>query len=609
MSRAVLAQIGQGFLPSHRKGSRWRISNGVMWKLPKTKKSGEHRWVVYEEAPKDVLVELSSYPPQIAHILSARGITTRADADVYFAKPSLLAMPDPYLMTDMDKAVKRLDEARTKKEHVVIFADNDPDGNCGGVVIHELLTALHIDHSIYLPDPLREGHSMTNEAVEEIVQRSAALVITVDLGVREHQAIAALREYGIDTLVTDHHLFPPEEPAAVAIINPRREGDPYNFSGLCGAGVAFVFAQAVVASPMGAALSDDFLPSLLDVVAIATIADMMPLQGPSRILLQLGIEALRKTTRPGLVALYAIAKIDQAETDEHTIAFELAPRVGAAAKVSEESVAYELLSTRDAEEAHKHAQTANRLNGRKQREIKKIVDRARQILAKSAPTPAIVIRDDSFSPTLVGISANRIREKTKKPVFLCSKTAKGIRCSGRSNKGFNILDALDACGGEDLLEDYGGHPQAAGFTIREDWFDLFIERINTYTEKNMQQGADAVPLMIDLQIRPHEISPELVGWIRRLEPFGMENRRPRFLVTGLEVLERKAAGLRGSGVRMKLVPKEGGRAMKAVSRNADALPALRPGDMIDIVCELRVETFKGRSDIVIVVIDAKIHVR
>ena len=576
----------------------------MIWKLPKTKQNGSHHWELAPPVEPGELAALDGVPPQIAPLLWGRGIRTAQDADAFFAKPALVQLPDPYLLTDMDNAIARLHVAKEQKERVVVFGDNDPDGTCGAVMLMSLLDALRIEASVYLPDRLAEGHAMTSKAVKEITKRKATLVITVDTGVRETESITALKNKGIETIVLDHHIVPDVLPPAVAIVDPRRIGEPYGFDGLCGAAVAFVFIQAMTASPLGKALPEDFLDHQLDLVAIATIADMVPLKGPNRVLLRLGLSALRTTTRPGLLALYASAGITPAHIDEHTIAFDIAPRINAVARVDHASTAYTLLAAPDKETAEPYAKEMNVLNRKRKREVDAIIARAMDALSKEDLPPIVIVRDDTFSPTMVGIAASRVREKTNHPVFLCSRVSDGIRCSGRSSETFHLLDAMEACGGANLFADYGGHTQAAGLTVQEQWFDLFAERMQAYAAS---QGHAAVhaSLTADLTLAAHEVAPVLAEWIERLRPFGKDNPRPRFLIKNLEVLESRSAGSRGSGVRIKLVAAQGGRTLSAVSKNAEALPAFRPGDRIDVLAEIRTDSFKGQSLPVLALLDVR----
>lgn len=579
----------------------------MMWRFPKNKKSGEHNWRLKEAPSAAEMSALSNVPPQIAQLLHQRGVTTQEEVDMYLSEPALDDLPDPFLLTDMDKAIDRLEHARTSGEHVVVFGDNDPDGTSGSVILTTLLQKLNIETSVYLPDRVKEGHAMTNVAVEEIVKRAAGLVITVDTGIREHASIAALLEYGIETIVLDHHIVPDELPASVANVDPRRENEPYGFDGLCGAAVAFVFVQAIMKRPLGALLPDDFLDEMLDVVAIATVADMVPLLGPNRTLLKLGLAALRSTKRLGLLALFEVAKIDAATIDEHTVAFEISPRINAVSRVEHASTAFTLLMAQDEKEALVFAKNMNKLNGRRQRDVRKIVETAKEALAQTGDVPPVVIiRNDKWPPTMIGISASRIREFASRPAFLCAPTPAGIRCSARAHKNFNLVEAMEACGGLDLFDDFGGHPQAAGLTIREDWYDLFVERMTDYAAKQIGASGGKKPLDVDIEIRPHEISPDLMQWLEKLAPFGKDNPRPTMLIRGLEVLESKSAGIRGSGVRMKLVAIEGGQTLKAAAKDAKALPAIRLGDRIDVVAELRIDSFKGRDEIVLVIIDARL---
>jgi len=211
---------------------------------------------------------------------------------------------------------------------------------------------------------------------------------------------------------------------------------------------------------------------------------------------------------------------------------------------------------------------------------------------------------EKWSPTMLGIATNRVRSAKHRPAFLCAPVPDGIRCSGRAPESFNLVEAMDACGGDDFFVDYGGHPQAAGCTMRADWFELFEERMEEHATKHAATAGLPV-LDVDIELKPHEISFQLLDWFEKLAPFGKKNARPRILIRGLEVMESKSAGLRGSGKRLLLVSQDGGRSLKAVARDASALPSLRPGDKIDIVADMRRDTFMGRDEVVLGIIDTK----
>lgn len=577
----------------------------MLWKLPKTKQSGSHRWVLRTQPSLDELTALKDVPPQIGTLLWQRGVRTKEAAEVFFADPTLKQLPDPFGLTDMDKAVERLMAAKTQGEQVVIYGDNDPDGACGAALLLELMKELKLDASVYIPDPTDEGHGISDVGVEEIIQRAAGLVITVDTGVNEHAGIAALKEHGIDTIVLDHHVVPNELPLAVAVVDSRRPKEPYGSQELSGTTVAHVFAQAVYQRPHSDAFDKELLIRTLDLVAIALIADVIPLTDVGRMFMKLGLKQLRRTKRAGLLALFSQAKIEQGAIDTHAVAFDIAPRLNAVAASAYSTTAVDLLMTNDIKDARRHAKTADSLNRKRQKEVKRIVDDVDGKLRGRDVPPIVIERDPDWTATGIRIAASRVRESFSRPVFLCAETKEGIRCSARSPSTFNLVDALNAVGGNDLFDDFGGHPSAAGCTIRGDWWELFVERMGEYAKAREAEITAPKSLEVDMELQPHEIVDALMVWLERFEPYGQGNRRPKFQIKGLEVVERKSAGLHGSGTRLKLVPRIGGRSLKAVSKNSDALPAFRPGDIIDVVCELRLDRFRGREEIVLALIDTR----
>jgi single-stranded-DNA-specific exonuclease len=546
------------------------------------------RWLIAPKAPEAYLRSVARFaPPQLGQILWNRGFRDVESVEAFLRGGDLSHLPDPFTYEDMGKAIARLARAKKRRERVFIHGDCDPDGACGAAILRELCAALGIEAKVYLPDRVSEGHGISDCAVEEIIRSRAKLLLTVDTGVSEHRAIATLRSRGIDTIVLDHHLVPETLPDAVAVIDAQRPDDRYPFDWLCGTAVAFVFAQAVTQHPLGRSLPSTILTRWLDLVAIATVADLVPLEGLNRLLLRLGISALRETERVGLRMLYRVARLAPRTIDEETIAFDIAPRLNAASRMDHSDVAYALLTTKEKEEAEKLARDLDRQNRARQRAVAALLREAEDMLAAMPRVPEAIVLwgEKRFSESLLSLVASKLIERYARSVFLCAIVGENARCSGRSVEGIDLIKAMRACGGEELFSRFGGHAMAAGCTIKAEWLPLFRERLQRYAEEHRPAISPAI-LTADLVIRPHEVSPELLAWFDELGPFGKGNPRPLVAMRNLIVLGVRKGGRGARRTIVRVAEAHGGRVIEAFLEDHEEIPPLRGGDEVDLMGEI-----------------------
>ena len=335
---------------------------------------------------------------------------------------------------------------------------------------------------------------------------------------------------------------------------------------------------------------------------------MVPLQSVNRLLVRAGIAHFAVTERAGLRALMEVARVAPEEIDESVVAFEFAARINAAARIDHIDTAFALLTTSSEKEAQSLARTLDGHNRTRQREVAATAKEAIAEVDKEERVPdVIVLVNETWPIAMLGIVANRLLDRYHRPVFLFSIRGDMARASARSIPGFDLTKAIEACGGKDLFEDFGGHPMAAGCTIRKDWLPLFRERILSYAKKQLTEALLMPTLDIDLEVQAHEVSPELAAWFERLAPFGMGNPRPLVVAKNLEVLEVRAVGRGKKGAKLQLVGNGGGRIVTALARDADRLPSLRAGDRIDVVGELRQDTWRGRKEVALAIVDIKQH--
>lgn len=563
----------------------------------------ETTWQRAPKAPQEFIEAFPSYPPQLLEVLWARNARTKDGLDELFGKVGLERLPDPFAFKDMDKAVARLEQAKEREEHVLVYADYDTDGVSAGALLVHLLERLSIAHSVYIPDQYKEPHGIGSAGVAYVEESGATLVITVDCGIANTAQISKLRAAGIETIVLDHHEVEHLPEDAAAVVDAKRKDATFPFRDLCGTGVALMFARAALMQLSGKRDADDFTEANLDLAAVATVADVVPLYGLNRDLVRLGLERLRRSPQPGLAALMKVARADQETIDARSIAFDLSPRINAASRMDHANAAFALLVSKDEDEdeAFARAKKLDAHNRKRRTEAKRIVSEAAEKLdALSALPQIIVLAKRGWPRPLLSSVSPRLADRYRRPVFVFELREGGVAWgSARSIPGFDLVAAMRACGGAELFEEFGGHEAAAGCQIQTEWLPLFEERLKAYMQKMYPHGLPVPTITVDTVLMPHEVSEELLRWFDKLEPFGKGNPRPTVLVQNLEVLEAKPLGKNGNRMKLRLAGNGGGRVFTAVTQYRDnALSPvvdshavrdvrLRPGERIDVVGELR----------------------
>jgi single-stranded-DNA-specific exonuclease len=582
-------------------------------------------------------------PPAIAQVLVARGIDTQAEAEA-FLNPTLDALlddaaNDPAQLLGMDAAVERIQSAVRNGEPILIYGDYDVDGTTATVLLKTTIERIGLamepqqpaQVSYHLPHRIREGYGMQNAILGEAAESGVRLVISVDTGIRAIAEAVEARARGLDLIVTDHH--PPDGaalPDALAVINPTQPGCPYPNKNLCGAAVAFKLAQALLdaAAPLTAD-ADAFrartrsvlLPSFLKLVAIATIADSVPLTGENRTLAALGLAALANPVQPGLRSLMQLAKIslDRAPTATE-VGFRLAPRINAAGRMDIADDVVELLLTRDADRARKLAEKLDRLNQeRRASEARALdaIDRELLTLVDASgeyPRECLVLDHPDWHRGVLGILASRVVERTGRPALIVTHADGDAHGSGRSVPGFHLLDAItyaDKAGAPGLDSEtwegplfhrFGGHAHAVGFSLPSDRLPLLRSRMKAYASARLTPALLVPQLEYDAELSLAEITPELMAWVARLAPFGIGNPEPVFLTRDatlaapIRIIKDKhiALQLTQSGPRGQSNP----AAIPALGWSRDPLGwparctrlALAKGSAVDVLYRLRHNT-------------------
>jgi single-stranded-DNA-specific exonuclease len=499
---------------------------------PKVKR----RWRIADHDPGSAaaLAQALAVPPLIAHLLIRRGCATPEAARAYLDAPAG-ALHDPWSMTGMAAAVARLQRAVAGREPILICGDYDVDGVTGMALLVSGLTRAGADVSYAVPNRLEHGYGLPFEIVEQAAVAGVRVLVTVDHGITANEAAALARDRGLDLIICDHHLPPPTLPPAVAILNPRQVGCEYPFKELCGVGIAFKLLQALY----GPEANDETWP-LLDLVALGTIADLVPMIGENRILVKHGLGHLAVTGRPGLRALAEVAGISLSGPGALTtgrVAFGLAPRINAAGRLDDATAAVRLLLTQDPFEARELAAGLDRQNRERQALEGEILDEALVRVSAThdlARDRAIVLASTDWHPGVLGIVASRLVERFGRPAALIGKQGDQTRGSVRSACGWHVAEALGRCA--DLLTHYGGHRAAGGFSLSPDRIEAFRERFLSLAAADLSDNALEPCLEVEAEVSLNDLDLDLVDILSQLGPHGLGNPEPILATRGSQVM-------------------------------------------------------------------------
>ena len=538
----------------------------------------------------------SHLPTAIAKLLVHRGVDSAEKLRIFLDPPQRLPY-DPLRLAGMDQALRRIYQAINQQEPVGIFGDFDVDGVTGTAIIAEGLKGFGLSVLPYLPHRTEEGHGLSKAAVRHLVEQGAGLIITVDCGVTSSEEVAYARQLGVDVIITDHHLPQSDLPDAVAIINPKLPGGSYPFFSLCGAGLAFKLVQGLYQFH-----GQPWNKALLELAALGTIADLVPMLDENRYLVQEGLASLAQTQRPGLQALYRFAGIDSGPLTTETVSFQLTPRLNSPGRLGHSMDSYRLLTTSSLSEAEALAGKLEALN-QERRELSKLaIDAAlEQVLSRSASVglPALLlVSSKEITRGLAGLVAGRLAETFHRPAVALSVEDDYVVASGRSIPEFDIFEAFSAC--QDLFVRFGGHSQAAGFTLSKEKIPLLEERLIAVAEKALDSCELKPALEIDAEILLDELSGDLRSWFARLEPFGPANPQPVFVSRRARVLQTKYVGKAGQHVRLKVT--QGDERWTALAFN-QAERWVEGTSEVDLVYSLMHDRWQGVERLTLKVLD------
>ncbi|RST76033.1 single-stranded-DNA-specific exonuclease RecJ [Siminovitchia acidinfaciens] len=559
------------------------------------------RWIV-READKKIVQMLSdelNLSPLTATLLVNRGITDPEEAHrfLYIEKEEF---HDPFLMQDMRKAVDRIRKAIEMQEKILVFGDYDADGVTSTTVLMTVLKDLGAIVEYYIPNRFTEGYGPNEGAFRRAAADGIGLIITVDTGISSVHEAEVAKELGMDLIITDHHEIRPEIPSAYAIIHPRYNDTPYPFPDLAGVGVTFKLAHALC----GAAPE-----KLLDLVAVGTIADLVPLHGENRLIVKKGLRVLARSARPGLVALSRLAGANLAEANEETVGFTIGPRLNAAGRLYSANPAADLLLSKDEQTAEQLAEDIEQFNIERKEIVSEITKEAINMVDTLYPPSenhVLVIGKEGWNPGVIGIVASRLTEKYYRPVIILGydqETGKA-KGSGRSIKGFDLFTNLLSC--SDLLEHFGGHPMAAGMTLSISDVEDLRTRLNSAAKEQLSEK-DLVPYTdLDAEATLVNVDIDLIKELDLLAPYGVMNPKPKFMVNEADVQDKRKIGAAQN--HLKLTLKQGGGMLDGIGFNlGEIADSISPDAKMSVVGELAINEWNNIRKPQIFIRDAAIN--
>jgi single-stranded-DNA-specific exonuclease len=555
------------------------------------------RWQVAPRLPPEIDRALYEFPPILRQILYNRGYRSK-EAARDFLEAKFPPDTDPSRLAGIPAAVERLKQAIQSGEPIAVYGDYDADGVTSTALLVQALTRLGGRASGYIPHRFDEGYGLNNEALDSLYSEGVKVIITVDCGIRSLEEARHAKQIGLDLIVSDHHQIGKTLPQAVAVINPKQSGDSYPEKDLAGVGLAYKLAAAL----FEALNPEGFNPlEYLDLVALGTVADLAPLVGENRALVKAGLESIRQPHRQGLFSLMEVAEISPGRVTAGDISFVLGPRLNAAGRLDSALAAYELLITDDVFEAGRLAQQLDVQNRERQQITRQIQAIAEQLAQADDPQSLLLFAaHPDFNPGVVGLAASRLTENFYRPSIVAQQGDPFTRASCRSIPEFHITEALDTCA--DLLERYGGHAAAAGFTVRTEHLPELIERLKAIAQAQLADRDLRPTLVADAEIRLSELQPEYLKYLDWLQPTGFGNGEAMLVARGLEVKYPRAVGRDNAHLKMNVT--DGWITFDAIAfRQGYWFPQIPP--KIDILFTFEKNEFNGRESLQLNVKDIK----
>ena len=540
----------------------------------------------------------------LADLLVKRGVETFEQARSFF-RPSLDKLHDPFLMKDMDKATERLHKAISSGEKILVYGDYDVDGTTAVALLHSFISRFTTKVDFYIPDRYDEGYGLSSKGIEWAAANSFSLIITVDCGIKAVEKVQMAAQRGIDIIICDHHLPDEQLPAAVAVLDPKREDCHYPFDDLSGCGVGFKLAQAY--SQRYSVEFESLLP-LLDLLVVSIASDLVTMVGENRILAHFGLKRLNENPRKGLLAMMALSGLEAGHITIDDIVFKIGPRINAAGRMETGRLAVQLLTATDTATALRIGEQINDNNSERKNIDREITQAAIKMVESGkclASKNATIVYDPNWNKGVVGIVASRLVEAYYKPTVVLTKSNGFVTGSARSVAGFDLYASIESCA--DLLENFGGHVYAAGLTLKEENLPEFARRMDEFIEGKITTDMLTPVVDIDAKIELAQITPKFFRILKQFQPFGPGNGNPVFMTEAVcdEGSGRKV-GAGGLHMKLDLIQEDYSRAIPAIAFNmADYYEYIRHGNPFDVCYSIVENYYRGNSTIQLRVKDIK----
>ncbi len=502
--------------------------------------------------------------PILCKLLIQRGIKSEAEVQQFF-NPQLKELLDPLLMEDMDKAVERINSAIEKNERILVYGDYDADGTTAVALVYNFLRRRYTNLDYYIPDRYNEGYGVSYQGVDYASETGVKLVIVLDCGIKAIQEIRYAKEKGIDFIVCDHHVPDDELPPAVAILNAKREDSTYPFKHLSGCGVGFKLMHAFALS--NEIPFTELIPSL-DLVAISTASDIVPIMGENRVLTYYGLQQLNSNPSIGLRAIIQVCKLSDKVLTINDIVFKIGPRLNAAGRMSSGKKAVDLLVEQDYSRALELAAKIDQENDDRKKDDKEMTEEANEIVKaleqEGQHQNAIILYNENWKRGVIGIVASRLTEIFYRPAIVLTKTGKLATGSARSVSGFDVYKAIESC--KDLLENFGGHTYAAGLSLKIENVPEFKRRLEEYVTNHIEPDQIEAAIDIDAEIDFKDITPKFFRDLKKFQPFGPDNQKPVFCTHNVyDYGTSKVVGRGQEHIKLELIDSKSGHPLNGIA--------------------------------------------
>ena len=564
------------------------------------------KWKVLPPAPQEFLKKFPHHQKTILNLLYHRIPHEEKSLEEFFNPSYDLHVHDPFLFRDMKKAVERISRALQKKEKIAIFGDYDVDGITSATIISEVLQKTGAKPIVYLPDRKHEGYSLNLAALRYLKEKGTKLLITVDCGIRDTEEVEKANKWGMDVIITDHHLPGEKIPKAFCVINPQVKNERYPFQDLAGVGVAFKLASAVVKSYQKEFFTEGYEKWFLDLVALGTIADMVPLVGENRTLVKYGLIVLSKTRRKGIKTLFKTSRVPLDEKtipSSNQISFQIAPRLNAAGRMDHANTSFELLNTKSDKKAEELSRDLEEKNGRRQRLTDKIVKEIENRL--DLQKKLVFEGKEDWPMGILGLVAGKICDKYARPTFVFNVGKERCRGSIRSFGKFKVVESLEEC--KNLLLDYGGHDHAGGFSFKKENWEKLKRKLERIANRILEKEDLALEVNIDQRLSLSDINWKLEEVLKSMEPFGVGNSTPLFLSEGVELFQCNVVG--NGKKHLKMWFKENGKIFESIAFGKGEKHCsliAQEKTKVDIVYEIGSDQWNGEKKIQLYVKDLRL---